>query len=84
MRGLFIFERAIMTDRKTIPAQAKTDGYVRAKEAAAILGVSVTTIWNWATDKIHEGFPRPIRISDRVTVFPRDEIIAYAESKRVA
>lgn len=57
--------------------------YVRAKEAARILGVSVTTIWNWATEKLDEGFPRPIRVSDRVTLFPRDEIVAFAESKRI-
>lgn len=74
-----------MTDtKKTKQTQPHSDGYVRAKEAAAILGVSVTTVWNWATDKLSEGFPRPIRISDRVTVFPRAEIIAFAESKRVA
>lgn len=72
-----------MEEKMAEQKQKPQDGYVRAKEAAQILGVSVTTIWNWVTDKLHEGFPRPIRISDRVTVFPRAEIIAYAESKRV-
>lgn len=56
--------------------------YVRAKEAAAILGVSIRTIWNYANTKIEEGFPKPIRISESVTLFPREELINFAESKR--
>lgn len=60
-----------------------SESYVRPKEAAQILGVSVRTIWNWTNQRREEGFPLPIQISKRITVFPRSEIVAFAESKKI-
>ena len=59
--------------------------YIRAKEAAAILGISVRSVWNWASDKRkqEQGFPSPIPISERVTVFPKHEIVAFAEGRKL-
>lgn len=67
-----------------MPKRMSESKYVRAAEAARLLGVTVRTIWNWVYTKKDEGFPQPIRVTRNVTVFPRDEIIAFAESKRVA
>ena len=70
--------------KKSAAAQPKGPHFIRAKQAAEILGVSVTTIWNWAAKKTDEGFPRPIQLTKNVTVFPADEIVAFAQSKRLA
>lgn len=82
--GAFFIERSIMTDRKAAPVHPKIDGYVRPKQAAEILGVTVRTVWNWVNDRKDEGFPRPIPLSKRVTVFPRAEIVSFAEKQKVA
>lgn len=73
-----------MTDRKATTPQPKTDGYVRPKQAAEILGVTVRTVWNWVNNRRDEGFPRPIPLSKRVTVFPRAEIVSFAEKQKIA
>lgn len=42
--------------------------HLRARDAAAYLGISISTLWRWAS----EGrIPRPIRLSARCTVWPR-------------
>lgn len=74
-----------MTDtKKTKQPQPHSDGYVRPKQAADILGVTVRTVWNWVNARKDEGFPRPIPLSKRVTVFPRAEIVSFAEKQKVA
>lgn len=58
--------------------------YVRAKEAALLIGVSVRTIWRWG-DKVPADtvvpFPKPIRLSRTVTVFPREEILNFVKAR---
>lgn len=58
--------------------------YVRAKEAALLIGVSVRTIWRWG-DKAPADtvvpFPKPIRLSRTVTVFPREEILNFVKAR---
>ena len=44
--------------------------YYRAKELAVYLGVTITTIWNYAKD----GKITPKKLSDSVTVFDIKEI----------
>lgn len=61
--------------------------YVRAKEAALLIGVSVRTIWRWG-DKAPADtvapFPKPIRLSRTVTVFPREEILNFVKARAEA
>ena len=53
----------------------KADGFVRAREGAEFLGVGESTFWNWAK---REGFPKPIRMGERLTLFALEELRAEA------
>lgn len=47
-----------------------TDGnrvYMRVKEAAKYFAVSTDIMWKWARER--EGFPKPIKMGERVTLF---------------
>jgi prophage regulatory protein len=54
---------------------------VRPANAAAKLGVSLPTLWRWARNV--PDFPKPIKLSERVTVFDESELDAYVASRRV-
>jgi len=45
----------------------------RAKEAAVYIGVGLSTIWLWAK----QGKITAYKLSDRVTIFKRDELDAF-------
>lgn len=59
--------------------------YVRAEEAALLIGVSVRTIWRWSSAKAKAGavapFPKPIPLSRTVTVFSREEILNFVKAR---
>ena len=44
--------------------------YMRAKEAAKYLGVGLSTIWLYAK----QGKITPIKLSERVTIFQKEEL----------
>ena len=50
---------------------------LRPAQAAATLGVSVSTLWHWSNTK--PGFPQPRRLSARCTVFDAEEIAVYVK-----
>ena len=48
----------------------------RAREAAKYLGVGLSTIWHYAKQgKLH-----PIKLSDRVTIFKKEDLDAFIET----
>jgi len=49
--------------------------YYRAKEVAHYLGVSVTTVWNYAK----AGYITPIKMTPQATVFDIDEVNDFVE-----
>lgn len=53
-----------------------------ASLGAAMVGVSVSTWWEWA--RTHPDFPKPIRISSRCTRWDRTEIEKWLDSRRVS
>lgn len=59
--------------------------YVRAEEAARLIGVSERTIWRWSSAKAKAGaaapFPKPIPLSRTVTVFSREEILNFVKAR---
>ena len=51
--------------------------YKRARQIASRLDISVSTVWRWAkAGKL----PKPIKLSNRVTVFDSDEVDAAVEA----
>lgn len=52
---------------------------VRAKQAARLLGIGVSTLWRYLA--IDPTFPRPRRLSPRCTVFVEGELLAWRDSK---
>jgi prophage regulatory protein len=59
----------------------RADQSYRAKHAAEYLAIAPSTFWRWVATK--EGFPQPIRLSRRCTIFSGDELEAWrnAQSK---
>lgn len=54
---------------------------LRVKGVAAFLGCGVATVWRRTKDD--PTFPKPIKLSERVTVWKLSEIEAWVESRRV-
>jgi prophage regulatory protein len=52
---------------------------LRAKQAAQLLGVGVSTLWRYHANDPR--FPRGRRLSARCTVFPIAELLAWRDSK---
>ena len=52
---------------------------MRAKEASRYLGVGLSTIWLYAKQRKIT----PIKLSERVTIFARDELDKFIESNKV-
>lgn len=55
------------------------DGLIRVTELATMLSVSRSTIWRWVKD--NSTFPNPIKVSDKVTAWRRDEIQDWLQSR---
>jgi prophage regulatory protein len=55
------------------------DGLIRVTELATMLSVSRSTIWRWV--KGNSTFPNPIKVSDKVTAWRRNEIQDWLQSK---
>ncbi len=54
---------------------------LRVSALAPRLGVSKNTIWRM----VREGkFPRPIKLSEKVTVWKADDVLAWLKSKEAA
>jgi prophage regulatory protein len=49
----------------------------RPKQAAELLGIGIATLWRWAKDR--DGFPQPIRLSSRCTVFDGPDLISWRD-----
>ena len=52
----------------------------RVKDLAAILDMGESTIWKLASDEDND-FPRPIKITSRLTVWKDEDIQAWLDSK---
>lgn len=55
--------------------------FVRAKDAAAFLGLGTSTVWRWA----REGrIPKPIKLSARASVWKLDDLKAFVAAQDAA
>jgi prophage regulatory protein len=53
---------------------------MRPRQAAQYLGVSQATLWRWVK---RPGFPQPLALGPRVTVFKSDELREWRDSQAV-
>lgn len=53
--------------------------YVRPKDLANHLSVSISTIWRYAK---RPDFPMPVKLSEKVTAFNVDEVNEWCERKK--
>jgi len=76
-------ERNMANQRKTIQeVAAELSSYIRIKAVSELTSMSRTTIWRKA--KTEPDFPKPIKLSAGITVFKREDVLAWLESKEVA
>jgi predicted DNA-binding transcriptional regulator AlpA len=55
-------------------------GYIRVKRLAPELAVSVPTVWRWL--KEDPTFPKPVKLSARVTAWDISEVSAWLDSRK--
>ena len=68
---------AVLEKRVDAPAEV-LNGRIRAKQAAAFLGVSPATFYQYL--KQQPGFPVPIRMGPKCVFFEKSELQAWVES----
>ena len=63
------------------PTDVTADRLVNIQEASRLLSMSISTL---SRLKRHSDFPKPIALTDRRRAFRLSDLMAWAESKRVA
>ena len=53
---------------------------LRASQVASVLGLSVPSVWRMAKD--NADFPKPFKLSARVTVWDEAELLAFIQKSR--
>jgi len=61
----------------------KAGSNLRVSALSIRLGMSKSTIWRLARDPKSD-FPRPFKLSDKITVWSADSVLAWLESKESA
>ncbi|SDH82444.1 helix-turn-helix transcriptional regulator [Paraburkholderia phenazinium] len=56
--------------------------WLRPAQAAVKLGIGTSTLWHKA--KVEPDFPRPVKVSARVTIFLERDLDAYLERMATA
>lgn len=54
--------------------------YIRAKKLAPELAISEPTLWRWV--KENPAFPKPLKLSAKVTAWKISEISAWLDSRK--
>jgi len=67
------------TEPATLPELPRT-GYIRIATLITFLQVSKSTIWRWVRDP-NNSFPKPIRLSEKITVWSAESIHQWVKSK---
>jgi predicted DNA-binding transcriptional regulator AlpA len=55
---------------------------LRAAKTAAYFEISESTLWHWV--RVRHGFPKPIKISQRITLFDVGAIQIFFEKNQLA
>ena len=62
-----------------IMSQANSSQSLRPMDAAAFLGIGVSTLWRWQNERMD--MPKARRLSVRCSVFDRDELTAWRNAQ---
>ncbi|QLP23380.1 helix-turn-helix transcriptional regulator [Enterobacter roggenkampii] len=54
-------------------------GNARAKQTANFLNISTVTLWRWTKNK--PGFPKAIRLTERVTIYDANEVRQWVRAQ---
>ena len=63
---------------KTNKQENATPKSLRPRQVAELLGIGLSTVWVWAK---RPDFPRARKIGPQVTVFDRDELVAWRDAQ---
>jgi prophage regulatory protein len=55
---------------------------LRPKQAAEFLGIGLSTLWRWSKCRRLEGFPQPLRLGPRTTVFEQSELVGFRDKQK--
>ena len=64
------------------PRDILSDRFIRVKEVAQMVGLSITSIY--ALVKKDPNFPKPIRIGERMNVWSRNSVAAWIEAVKAS
>jgi prophage regulatory protein len=56
------------------------DRSLRPKQAAEFIGVSESTLWAWV--KSRQDFPKPSKLSPKITVFSSSALLAFRDAQQ--
>jgi predicted DNA-binding transcriptional regulator AlpA len=70
-----------MSEVNPVP-RAQSKRGLRVSQAAIKLGVSVPTVWRWASER--PDFPKPRKLGPNVTVFDEGELDAFLSGAKAA
>lgn len=73
-----------MTQNPTPQTTTHNTEFGRVSDIANELRVSVNTIWRLARNHDKTKFPKPVKLSERVTAWKGEDVLSWLESKEAA
>lgn len=68
-----------MAINTTVQGSDKKPHYARAKVACAHFQIARSTLWQWV--KTRQGFPKPLKAGEKVTLFDINAIDAFLKAQ---
>lgn len=68
-----------MVDKFTVQRTDQKPHYARAKVACAHFQIARSTLWQWV--KTRQGFPKPLKAGEKVTLFDINAIDAFLKAQ---
>lgn len=72
---------ALIEGLKSRLETSKGGKFLRAKEVAELMGLSVPTVWR--LHRLNPAFPRCFKFSHKITVWDANEVIEFVKSSRL-
>lgn len=68
-----------MVDKTAVQGTDQKPCYARAKVACAHFQIARSTLWQWV--KTRQGFPKPLKAGEKVTLFDINAIDAFLKAQ---